>query len=406
MRSAWTGASISSPCKFIDGQPLDWALAQLRRAGRTADDAASDDDTETAETVEASPDGEVPESLSTGDGPPTGVSFLTAKSGRWQDYCRTAVRLGIQAAEALHAAHEHGIVHRDVKPSNFLLDADGKLWVTDFGLAICQTDATLTRTGDLVGTVRYMSPEQASGQSALVDQAHRHLFAGGHAVRIARLAARLSRQRRSLLAAAHRAAGAPATPSLAAEDPAGSRDGDREGDGKTPRGTLYDGAGVRRRLAPHSRGKADPWPSRQPSPSGWANGRCAHTRVVATAAAVCLLALIGMAVSTLLIAREKSRSEQNYARAEKHFREAQEAVDCLGARLAERLAEVPGAEQVRKDLLRETPPLLRQLRRSGQGQSLAAGGSGHDLQQDRNLDGRDRLDRRSHPCPPKRQPAL
>ena len=78
--------------------------------------------------------------------------------------------IGIQAAEALHAAHEYGVVHRDIKPSNLLLDKDSKLWITDFGLARCQSDTTLTTPGDLLGTVRYMSPEQALGKSALVDQ--------------------------------------------------------------------------------------------------------------------------------------------------------------------------------------------------------------------------------------------
>ena len=70
----------------------------------------------------------------------------------------------------MHAAHEYGVVHRDIKPSNLMLDGDGKLWVTDFGLARCQSDATLTKTGDVVGTLRYMSPEQALGQTARVDQ--------------------------------------------------------------------------------------------------------------------------------------------------------------------------------------------------------------------------------------------
>ena len=69
----------------------------------------------------------------------------------------------------MQAAHEAGIVHRDIKPSNLLIDEQKKLWVTDFGLARVEHDLSLTRTGDLVGTLRYMSPEQAAGNALLVD---------------------------------------------------------------------------------------------------------------------------------------------------------------------------------------------------------------------------------------------
>ena len=91
------------------------------------------------------------------------------RAGETADHIRVVARLGIQAAEALHAAHEYGIVHRDVKPSNLLLDDQGKLWVTDFGLARCRENQGLTQTGDVLGTMRYMSPEQALGRTALVD---------------------------------------------------------------------------------------------------------------------------------------------------------------------------------------------------------------------------------------------
>jgi tetratricopeptide (TPR) repeat protein len=82
---------------------------------------------------------------------------------------RRAAELGVQAAEALDHAHQLGIVHRDVKPANLLVDGRGGLWVTDFGLAQVQSDARLTLTGDLVGTLRYMSPEQALAKRVVVD---------------------------------------------------------------------------------------------------------------------------------------------------------------------------------------------------------------------------------------------
>lgn len=94
---------------------------------------------------------------------------LPMRAGETADHIRVVARLGVEAAEALHAAHEYGVVHRDVKPSNLLLDDQGKLWVTDFGLARCRDEQGLTQTGDILGTMRYMSPEQARGNTALVD---------------------------------------------------------------------------------------------------------------------------------------------------------------------------------------------------------------------------------------------
>jgi serine/threonine protein kinase/tetratricopeptide (TPR) repeat protein len=108
---------------------------------------------------------------STGAGSPLpiGDSHKTL-SIRDRGYIRTIASLGIQAAEALGYAHDQGVVHRDIKPANLLLDHRGDLWVADFGMANVQGEAGLTTTGDLPGTLRYMSPEQALGKRALVDR--------------------------------------------------------------------------------------------------------------------------------------------------------------------------------------------------------------------------------------------
>jgi hypothetical protein len=86
-----------------------------------------------------------------------------------EPHVREVAWMGVQAAEALEHAHQQGVIHRDVKPANLLRDDQGQLWVTDFGLARWPADDALTMSGDLLGTLRYMSPEQASARRGLVD---------------------------------------------------------------------------------------------------------------------------------------------------------------------------------------------------------------------------------------------
>jgi serine/threonine protein kinase/tetratricopeptide (TPR) repeat protein len=97
------------------------------------------------------------------------IPLSTGEPGRDPVYFRDVARLLVQAADALDHAHQVGVIHRDVKPANLLLDRRGDLWVTDFGLARLTKDTGLTATGDVLGTLRYMSPEQAKGRRAPVD---------------------------------------------------------------------------------------------------------------------------------------------------------------------------------------------------------------------------------------------
>ena len=98
-------------------------------------------------------------------GPPSAGRRITADGFVAHNYRRVA-SLGANVASALAHAHEQRAIHRDIKPANLLLDDNGKVWVTDFGLAKLRDDnQDLSLSGDIIGTPRYMAPEQIRGQS-------------------------------------------------------------------------------------------------------------------------------------------------------------------------------------------------------------------------------------------------
>ena len=85
---------------------------------------------------------------------------------------RQSAELIAKVSRTVHYAHEHGILHRDIKPGNILLDAQGEPHLTDFGLArLVETESTMTRTMEVMGTPSYMAPEQAVGNNAAVSSA-------------------------------------------------------------------------------------------------------------------------------------------------------------------------------------------------------------------------------------------
>jgi serine/threonine protein kinase/Flp pilus assembly protein TadD len=143
--------------QLIEGQSLAQVVEQLRQ-----------------KSVVSSPSSVEQKQTPTDNGPRTTdtapiAHHTTLPDFSSKEYFRAIAQLGIQAAEALDHAHQNGILHRDIKPANLLVDDTGKLWITDFGLARMEQDAGMTMTGDILGTLRYMSPEQALAKRVVVD---------------------------------------------------------------------------------------------------------------------------------------------------------------------------------------------------------------------------------------------
>jgi WD40 repeat protein/serine/threonine protein kinase len=172
--------------QFIQGLGLDGVIAELKRLqtpkpapALPLGDAAAADVARSLLTghfapAEGAPDVTVDHAQPRDTDPapprPSDTSALSGSSaalpgaGR-ATYWQSVARIGVQVADALEHAHKQGVLHRDVKPSNLLLDRQGTVWVTDFGLAKAHDQPDLTHSGDVLGTLRYMPPEAFDGKA-------------------------------------------------------------------------------------------------------------------------------------------------------------------------------------------------------------------------------------------------
>ncbi|MCC7333927.1 MAG: serine/threonine protein kinase [Pirellulaceae bacterium] len=266
---------------------------------------------------------------------------------------RDIVAWGATIADALHAAHEAGVVHRDVKPSNLMLDHASKIWITDFGLARCQTELSLTRSGDVIGTMRYMSPEQARGQNSLID---------GRAD-VYSLAATLYEM--LTLRPAHDGDDAASILKKIDEQEVQQI---RRTCPDLPRDleTVISKAMSKSREGRYSTAEefsddlnrvlhGEPTQAR-PATIADRIGRFAskHRSVVFTGALIVALGFVGLAVYNANLAVAKQSSDASAARATRGEKLARDAVDRLGAQTAELLSGIPAADSVRRQLLTET----------------------------------------------------
>jgi tetratricopeptide (TPR) repeat protein len=324
--------------QFIDGQSLAALIHQLRqRAGLQAPASAGS----------ADPGPAPPADFAT----PAVAAVFTEHSSKSPAFFRTAADLGLQAALALEHAHQLGVLHRDVKPANLLVDARGHLWVTDFGLARFHGEAGLTLSGDLVGTLRYMSPEQALAQRGLVDQRSDVYSLGVTLYELLTLEpAWKGTDRQELLRQLER------------EEPRSPRALNRavpkdletivlKATAKKPASryaTAQELADDLRRFL-----EDRPVRARRPTPlqrlARWSRR---HRAVVGAAVLLLLVAVAGLAVSNVLIRREQARAEAQWQQAEANYHEARDAVDQMLAEVGHKwLADVPMMELVRRKLL-------------------------------------------------------
>lgn len=278
------------------------------------------------------------------------VFSATQHSGRSRESFRTAARIAAQVADALEYAHEAGIVHRDIKPANLLLDAKGAVWITDFGLAQVAADVGVTQTGDLVGTLRYMSPEQASGRRIPVDHRADVYSLGATLYELLSLTPIFSGSDRVTLL--HQ---------ILDDDPRPLRQIDRaipveletivmKATAKLP-AERYATAGE---MAADLRRYLDEIPilARRPTLSDRARKWMRrHPSVVGAAVLLLICGVIGLMVTTALVAREQAATKARAEEAETRFELARRAADEMIQLAEEELLDNPWQEGLRKRLL-------------------------------------------------------
>ncbi|HEY7427474.1 MAG TPA: serine/threonine-protein kinase [Gemmataceae bacterium] len=347
--------------QLIEGQSLAVVVRQLRQpkvadslreSERTRGASAPQKAVEDLPTVSHPPSvPSIEETPDTETVSPLSLALSTQRSSKDQEFFRAAARFIVQAAEALEHAHQFGIVHRDIKPANLLVDVHGRLWITDFGLAQFHADAGLTQTGDILGTLRYMSPEQASGQRVLLDHRTDIYALGATLYELVTLEPIFPGQNRQELL--HQ---------IINDEPRAPRSVEKtvpveletiilKAVSKGP-GDRY---GSAQELADDLRRYLEDKPILAKRPSLIERARKwsrRHPEIVSAGVVLLLLCLAGLFINNRMIAEEKERTQQRAVEAEKRFQQARRAVDLLVQVCEEELANAPPHLQgVRQRLL-------------------------------------------------------
>ncbi|WP_020475373.1 serine/threonine-protein kinase [Zavarzinella formosa] len=291
----------------------------------------------------------------------------STRTDRGREAYRTAAHLMAQVADALEYAHQAGVVHRDIKPANLLLESKGHVWVADFGLAQVASDGAMTQTGDIFGTPRYMSPEQAAGKRLEVDHRSDVYSLGATLFELLTLQPMYPQEDRNALLR-----------SILNEEPRRPRSVDKgvpveletivlKAVAKAPE-DRYQSAGE---LAADLRRFLDERPilARPPSlfdqTKKWLRR---HPGTVAATGLFLVFGVIGLTISIALIAREQQRTSGAYDRERQRAGEAQERF-ALARRSADEMIRIANEElrddqssnEVRRRLLETALDYYREL---------------------------------------------
>jgi serine/threonine protein kinase/tetratricopeptide (TPR) repeat protein len=284
----------------------------------------------------------------------TAQSMLSSEHAAGQSqYCRAIAKLGIQAASALQYAHECGVVHRDIKPSNLLVDGHNKLWITDFGLARLQDSPGVTGTGDVVGTLRYMSPEQASSQHALVDPRTDIYALGATLYELLTLRPAFPGEDRQAVLQAIMNSEPTAPRVLNPDVPLDLETIVLQAMAKTREERYVSAAQLADDLNRFLEGK--PTLARRPTMADRAGKWVRRHRTVVTLAGV-FLAVLAVVSTTgaILLSQQHALQQESLRDAEANLQQAREVVDRFGLRFSHELAGLPGSEPLRMAVLSDT----------------------------------------------------
>ena len=307
------------------------------------------------------------ESASNQSATQTATTISRERSTDRRRYFERMATLGRDAALALEHAHQAGIVHRDIKPGNLLLDLRGQLWVTDFGLAQVKGDSGLTMTGEMLGTLRYASPEQVLARRGIVDHRSDVYSLGATLFELLTLRPPFDGRDRNALIR-----------QIADDEPASLRSLDPtipveletialKALRKEPVDRYATAQELADDLGRFLEGR--PIMARPPTVAErlrtWSRR---HPELVGSGVVVLMLLTAASLLSTMLIRREQRNAEAAYRRehqrteeAEARFRLARRAVDELIRASEEELAHRPGMEGLRKRLLSSALAFYREF---------------------------------------------